>query len=184
MRDITSGKIRSVYCLLALSACLSLTGCTYWYTAKYDSAEEKKRHLKIDRAECRSFASSNSGYVQINHNGNEGGFTNGWNTGMALAAASDSSDLYDICMNQRGWTADKDEALRQKGEIAKAKQAAKKDVSDFMATHPEYKDKAKHDRLSIEVSRLMNDPMNKGLTLGQLLILADERIKPPAPATP
>ncbi|WP_162383614.1 hypothetical protein [Citrobacter sp. NCU1] len=151
--------------------------CTRGYTARYDDTKEQERHLKLDKSECKSYTSSNSGYVQIDHNGNQGGFANGWNTGMALAAAANKSDLYDICMNKRGWTTDEDEFLQQKDEIAKAKLAAKKDVSDFMAAHPEYKDTARHDRLSIEVFSLMNDPMNKGLTLSQLLILADERIK-------
>ncbi|NDO81529.1 hypothetical protein CJP72_12360 [Citrobacter sp. NCU1] len=103
-------------------------------------------------------------------------------TECAKLSNASMTDIYSYCMYKRGWTTDKNEYERQKKEMTLKKQAAQKDISKFMSTHPEYQDETKHTRLTIEASRLMNDPMNKGLSLYQLLILADERLK--AQATP
>ncbi|WP_162381364.1 hypothetical protein [Citrobacter sp. NCU1] len=153
MGTSTPGKInRPVCCLIAVSLCLSLTGCTKRYNARYDTQEELKQNFKIDKTECAKLSNASM------------------------------TDIYSYCMYKRGWTTDKNEYERQKKEMTLKKQAAQKDISKFMSTHPEYQDETKHTRLTIEASRLMNDPMNKGLSLYQLLILADERLK--AQATP
>lgn len=173
--------MKKLVLLVAVSTSL-LTGCTQWYTAKYKTESERQRFLKVDKAECRGMANSQIQNVQVadpgkSNSGFMNGVNRGMNTGSAMRANLDREELYEACMYRRGWVTDRAEMEQQQRAEAAAKQQIETVLNSFLATHPEYRNESKMNRLSIEVSRLNNDPANKGLSLEQLLILADERIK-------
>ncbi|WP_237932668.1 hypothetical protein [Buttiauxella sp. S19-1] len=166
--------------LLVVASSL-LTGCAQWYSAKYKTEDERKRALKIDEAECKGNANAQVNMQIINPGRTRSpawnGMALGINTGTALRMSSDNDDAFDACMYRLGWVLSRAEYEQQKRDTAAAEQRVKLALNSFLTTHPEYRTESNMSRLATEVTRLTNDPVNRGLTPEQLFVLADERIK-------
>lgn len=167
--------------MLLVVASSLLTGCAQWYNAEYKTEADRDRAIKVDEAQCKGMANSqvNTQIINPGRTRSPGwnGMALGVNTGTALRMSSDRDDAFEACMYRLGWVNSKSEYEQQKRDTAVAEQNVRLAFESFLATHPEYRSESKMNRLATEITRLTNDPLNKGLTAGQLFVLADERIK-------